>query len=282
MAHQPILCAENYLNPLQFPGHTISAEEEATGYEVWHVGNGRRSSRDYWTPTTANSLTWIRVVFDTPRDINFVALDRGHNLAGYGVQVWATDDATDFSGTYSTPVNATIPSTSASADIDATNGVLTAEGVWMKRFTTVSAQDAVQLYIPAMGAGLTPQVVGLWLGTCFAPTRPFDVPYDDDGVEAISITVESDAGWRGYGPTTLRRGGSLNLRLVSAAEYETARYHLIDHFAAGSPMWIVFDESAAHRSVLAGAAGRIAFPYTKDWWQLRRVSFDWREWEPAP
>src|SRR3990167_11293764 len=82
----PAYLVQNYFSDVAFPTHTISAEEEATGYEAWRVADGRRSPADHWKPTTPNSQTWVK--FDTgaagtiTQVPHIVALDRGHNLAG--------------------------------------------------------------------------------------------------------------------------------------------------------------------------------------------------------
>ena len=276
----PILCAENVLNDVQFPAHVVTANEEAAGAEVWHLGNGRRSASDYWAPTTANNIAWARSVFDAPRSVNFVALDRGHNLAGENVQVWVTDAATDFSGAKTVAVNATIPSATATGDLDDTNGIVTEDGTWVKRFTTLTSQDAVQLYLPAMGAGLTPLVVGCWIGNSLEFARPFDLPWDEDSFEGVVQETESDAGWFGRGPITKRRRGEIGIRFVSDAEYTTARPHL-QAFGLGKPTWLIYDQAVADRAVLALHRGRLGAQYTDGWWAKRRTLLEWVEWEPA-
>ena len=86
----PVMAVENFCSvgaSKQFPDHTLTSNEEATGNEDWRVANGRRGASDMWTPTTVNNAAYVNVACDRTRGANFIALDRGHNLAGYGLEL---------------------------------------------------------------------------------------------------------------------------------------------------------------------------------------------------
>lgn len=101
------LLSENFYNLRQFPNHTLSTKEGGStptpangqsGYEVHRVANARRHSRDYYTPTAANSNADLDVTCDRVRAADMLVLDRNSNLAGETVRLWASSES-DF-GTY--------------------------------------------------------------------------------------------------------------------------------------------------------------------------------------
>src|SRR6185503_7462240 len=112
---EPVLLAENFFNVVQFPSHVIVAEEELAGHEALMVGNGRRHNLNYWTATTNNSDTWIKVTCDRIRAANCIVIDRGHNLAGKTIRLECSND--DFTTT-ETPINITMPSVSSPGSVD--------------------------------------------------------------------------------------------------------------------------------------------------------------------
>src|SRR5437899_2260259 len=86
----PLLAADNLLNVLQYPQHVLldqSGTIGPTGYEAWHIADGRRSQFDFWHPGTTNVDSFVRLTANVPRPANYLSLDRGHNLAGKVVQL---------------------------------------------------------------------------------------------------------------------------------------------------------------------------------------------------
>lgn len=274
----PVFCVENFYNVLQFPGlHTISAEEEATDHEALRVGDGRREAGDYWTSTTLNSDTYNDAACDRPRAADYIAIDRGHNLAGYDIELRGSMQS-DFS-TYETIIDITLPSASGPGDIDDTLGVRTEEGAWIKRFDR-RVYRYWRTFIPAMGASLKPEVVGLYLGGSYSPDY-FDKPWNEDGADLLVQEAINQHGWSGRGPANKMRAGTIQLSLSSFDEYDAkARYHLQGLYNEGFPMWIVFDEKQADRAVLAEMPpGRLGF-MLEPGWGFRRAQLNWREREP--
>jgi len=271
-----VFAVENLFSVTQFPGHTISAEEAADGYAADKVANGRRSAQDYWTPTTANSATWIKATCDTVRAANYIALDRGHNLAGKTVALEVSSD--DFT-TYETVFSVVLPSATAPGALDDALGVRTEEGAWLKRFD-VRAGTGWRLSIAAMGAGLKPQVVGLWVGLCWQPTRGLTLPVAPGRGESVAELVESLMGWQGRGRTTRRQTGTLTLKLDSEIEAEVAEYHLEGHFAANRPLWLVYDQRRADKARLVlPAAEPFGGEYLDDWINKQTLRLSYVEHE---
>ena len=277
----PLFLAENLFSQPQFPGHLLSASEEAVKGEVWRVATGRRSGRDRWTPATPNVASWVQVKCNVARSADMIVLDRGHNLAGVTIGVQYSADG----ASWTTWFSPTIPSAVGSAaSALAANGVVTEEGAWLKQF---AAPPSPQLYwrisIPALGAGLVPQIVGLWLGASWQPAHYLGLPYDDDGQQLILEQSDpTQAGWRGAGLAARGKDGELSFALAGEAEYATARYHVRENFhGRNRPMWILHDGTGrAERAVLAvPPPGRLSFRFDAGW-HSRQAIVAWVEHEP--
>lgn len=273
--------SENFYNDLMFPAHTIDALSEETGNQAWRVGTGRRSSvRNAWKPTAFNLEAWIRVNCGAAKAADMIVIDRGHNLSGETVVVEADDNASFSSPT--TIFNGTIPtSVTVDDDLSATPGVLTEEGAWMYQFTEVTEQYW-RVRIPAMGAGLRPEIIGLYLGKSYEPLYHLDLPFEDDSGEALFDEVVSDTAWSAATRAASRRRGQIRIRLSTDAEYTDARLTIKTRFMQNRrPMWIVFNQEQAERAALAmHARGPYGF-VRADGWKPRQAQFEWNEHQPA-
>lgn len=272
---RPILAGDNWFSPVQYPLHVLTANEEPVGHEVTRLSNGRRSSLDYAGATTANDPWWAKATCDRVRAANYVALDKGHNLAGKQVKLEFSDD--DFTS-IQTAVDVVIPASAATGAIDDAFGVVTEEGAWLMRYPTRTAY-AARLFIPAMGAGLTPRVVGLWVGLAYSPEHLYR-PSDPDGdFFAVEETV-TGTGAVGRALPWNRRQGQLRLKMSDEFEYELARYHLRRIFGAGAPTWLIHDEQQADRAVLAQRVGNSELLFPREsgsGWAHQQGAIPWQE-----
>jgi len=276
MANQTIVLVENAFSRMQFPLHTIAADEEAANHEAFRVADGRRSPFDYWEPTTANASHNIKVTCDRVRAFTMIAIDRGHNLGGKQIVLECSDD--DFSTTQ-TVLDIVLPSVSSAGTVDDTFGVRTEEGAWVRRFPVRYARYW-RVRIPAMGAGIKPKIVGLWLGMAygFEPDRPMSPDTDDLSLEE-SV---SDAAWRGSGRPANVRADALHVSLPTLFDYDLARYHLAYHYARRRPMWIVHDENVAQQALLAiRPVGQMGFVREASWF-YHRAMIPYQEHEAKP
>lgn len=265
----------------QYPAHIISAEEEPAGTEAWRVGNARRSPIDKATASTANSTWWIRSVLDRVRAHNCIVLDRGHNLAGKTFELRSTNDATDFSATFETVFDVTMPSVTMPGPIDNGLGVRTEEGAWIKRYPLRTGK-AVELFIDAMGANVKPEIVNLWVGLAIDAGQPY-LPHDQDSHELLSVSVETESGWIGRARRTRRRRGVITIKLTSYAAYEEQiRYHVMGLFGDGVPMWIVPDGDQAERAFLAVRDGVVSAPLGVGGYGYATVTIPFVEFSPKP
>ena len=272
----PRWCADNLFNDFIYPSHTLTANEEATEAEAWHVANGRRSDDDYWTPTTANNDAWVEVACDRVRAADFIAIDRGHNLAGKTVKLECSDD--DFTTTEEV-FSITFPSSYApGSTLSSASGARTEEGAWVKSFD-LRAAKYWRLYIGA-AASIPPRVVGLWLGKAWSPGEYMERPWDDGPVDVRYAATETPHAWVGAGVVSNRRSGDVTVRLDNFFAEDVARRFLHD-YGRRRTAWYVPNPDQAERSFLVTVppSGRLALPYDTGW-GYRQARFGFIEHEP--
>jgi len=275
---RPCFVVDNLLSSTQYRDHVVTASSAAARCEPWRVADGRRSVLDRWTPLALDTEAWIQVSCGTARTADLLVLDRGHNLAGHQVQLQTSDGGEE--DPWTTILDVTIPAAvTEPGDLDAAAGVHTEEGAWIKRFAAVEAA-AWRVVIPGMGAGLRPEIVGLWLGESWTPRSYLDLPYDDQSYQLSYTSIASDAAWEGRGRTSRRRAGSFRLRLMSADEHDLARRHVRDGYWRPRPMWIVFDAAAAATAVLAMPPAGTYGWVQQAGWSHRQAEIAWAEHEP--
>lgn len=269
-----LFLVENLYNERQDRTRSVTADEEAAGYEAWHVATGRRNPNDRWQPTTENAVHWVRVDAGASVECDVLAIDRGHNLEGKTVKL-QVDDNIDFSSPTDV-FSVTFPSAaSASTSIDASNGAYTEEGAWVKRFTPASSRYW-RLHVAA-AASYIPQVVGLWLGKAFAPPFAMQLPYEDESRDVGFHTSESDFGWESVSTPWRRRAGHVELRVDAASEASARDFY--DEITRHRPFWLVHDTAKAEQACLAHLPAQRTFRGVRPEWFPHLISFDWREWE---
>ncbi len=275
---------ENVFSTLQYPNHTLAADEQAAGFEVYHLANGRRAPNDRYQSVTANQARLVTATCDRLRYVTGFALDRpagntpaNGGLAGVPLSLLGSSDGWTTSYTVWT---GTVPTAlTPSGHLDNVNGVVTEEGAFLVRFPGI-AFAAYRLSIPALGAGIVAQVVNAWVGTWLALPALF-MPWTEDQADLQVIEQLSGSGWLGRSVPVARKEGAFNLRLTSPFDEDQMRLHLAGHYlAAGRPMWIVMDDARAERALLAirpkGVAG---FAYESGWYPHQaRIPY----WEHEP
>ncbi len=282
---QPCFLVENFFSRRMFPNHVGTgpngsfADEETAGSEAFRIANARRWGSDKWMPVTANAQHTLTVQCDRVRAANMVVLDRGHNLIGEEFILECSQDA---GATWEKIFDLILPTVVGPGTLDDLVGCRTEEGAWLIRFPQRAA-PLWRIRIPAMGVGLLPQVVGLWLGQAWAPADGLRFPVAPDQTQLLVEDTVSEAGYRGRNAPGLVRTDVLNFKAASQGlyDYELGRYHIQSLFGAGRPMWILYDDEQTHAAVLALRPGNdtLGFARTPDWF-YPTASVPWVEHEP--
>lgn len=275
----PLYAVENFFSRTTFPSHLLDASSAESGRAQRYVGTGRRSdSLNFWTPTTLNADAWVSVDCQQTRAADFLAIDRGHNLNGSTVRLQTSGNGSS----WRTVVEAVVPSTvrpfSPLAELP---GVLTSEGAFVLRFEQTAAVYW-RLFIPAMGAGLRPKIVGLYVGKSFQPETPLDRPFGFGQIDLRYNEVVSTEAWAGAGRVATRRTVQFGQKLASREEYEIARYHIESLMLRRKPTWFFPDDEQAEKGFLGYAPPGVAgFQQTagRDWFHMQGT-FTLHEHEP--
>jgi hypothetical protein len=269
---QPLLCADNLASALQYPDQVSLFDQSGTtgpvGFETWRVADGRRSAFDFWQPGTTNVDAFLTVTCGRVRGANYLALDRGHNLAGKTINLFGSQD--NFA-TQTTVLTVTVPTAGGqiagvvSGGIVQAGGATTEEGAFLITFPT-AGYTYWRFDVPAMGAGLQPNVVGLWLGMSYQPTALYR-PFTRHTTEFRAQETVSPIGWRGRGPRAFNRATTLNLRMDTQFEYaDQARFTCEELLGAGRPTWIVEDQSRPQEAALVlRVLGTQGFAEPQNW-----------------
>lgn len=279
----PAILCENIFSTLCFPGHSLATNDAngvgAAGYEVYHIRDGRRAPNDRYQADTPNVGRLITATCDRVRFASGLCIDRVSNLAGVGgLAVLGSSDGWTSQFTLWT---GTIPTAmTPGGSLDDPNGVVTEEGAFLVRFSADGAL-AFRLSIPALGSGITAQVVGAWLGTWLS--LPFlGKPWTDDAGDIQGTETQSSSGWMGSTVPVHRGQGVLNLDTTSLWDEDFLRLDIDGHYlAARRPMWYVPDDAQAERGMLLWRPKGIAgLGYEPGAWGFRSGRIPYLEHEP--
>ena len=276
---RPVILAENLFNRLIFPDHTLSASETETGTDVANIGTGRRQRElSRWSSVSLNTLAWVQSTFDRVRVFNFLFIDRGHNLDGKEVGVRVSSDGfTTFTeiGPYTIP-SQVFPYSRLSDG----RPLRTEEGaiVWS---LGEHGGEQIRLNIPAMGAGLKPELVNVMCGMWFRPEHAQVKPFDFGQRELTYKEIVSPQAQAGAGEIASRIVGEVRLKLASRDEYALARYHLEQLAFRRKPMVLIHDDEEAEKTqVVYVPPGRHGFAIEPGDWSEFQGSFPYHENEP--
>lgn len=279
-----MIAVDNFLSEIIHADYTIFAEDtggggEPTGHEAFRVADGRRSSDDYATAENPNQDWRLVVQLPEARIANFIALDRGHNLEGFTVQVQADDDP-NFS-TAQTIVSVTIPSAlETPSDLRVSPGTKTLDGAWLYVFENDTAFENYRIVVPAMGAGLRPRIVGAFLGIAWQPEHAAILPYAPDGQELVVEETLSEAQWAGAARPAHRRHGSVRINSADFPDRQNARRYIESMLWRGRLAWWLHNPARGEESWLGRVpSGGYAFSETAEW-PLGETTFSLREHEP--
>jgi hypothetical protein len=216
MPNPPLLLVDNVFDAVGlYPGATVDATSEAAGHEAFRVADYRRD-RTYWQAATDIATFRIRTHLTTAVPVDFVFLDRGHNLAGMTVAILGGEDGT----TWPDGFNLTVPSAVGGTPAPPTMAQ-TEEGAAWSVFTALPAHHWWAIQFTTVVGGLFPLITGLMLGMRTQLVN-FGKTFDEDAGGRTQPSQQSTAGYRGNDPTYAWRTVTLDLDLIGGTEYDSS------------------------------------------------------------
>lgn len=212
----PLILVDNVYDVVnQYLTGVLSSSGEAANRSVRYIADYRRE-RDYWqAPTTAiNHYVRVDLGAGNTRAVDFVWIDRGHNLWGQQVNIEASDD--NFA---TTPNFVDVPFVPASGTIggDPTTGwCVTEEGAIYRLFTAFPARRYHQIRVVTAAA---PILTGVMVGAR-TQLAGFSRKRDEDASGRTERSQESDAGYVSTDRVYDHRTCTLDLKLIGATEYD--------------------------------------------------------------
>ncbi|HVX39618.1 MAG TPA: hypothetical protein VHB25_08595 [Gemmatimonadaceae bacterium] len=239
----PLLLLDNVFDTsVLYLGATLSASDAQTGHEAFRVADYRRE-RTWWQPASdAGVLGYHSVVVQLPtaRAVDYLVLDRGHNLAGLTIYLESSNDGASWvaDGTF---VELTVPASGTIGGTPTAPAMAnTEEGVTWTLFTALPAALWWRILIPA-STGFLPIVPGVMAGLRTQLLGHSSV-YDEDAGGRTQTTQQSTAGYLASDTTYAWRTAVLDLKLIGATEYDaTMRMLRALLFAKNQPAMLFMD-----------------------------------------
>lgn len=234
----PLLLLDNVFDTIAlYPGGVVDAVSSAANRDPFRVADYRRD-RTWWQPASdgGGADTWVRVQLLTAQAIDYVVLDRGHNLAGKTVYLEGGADGV----TWPTSIQLTVPSVVGGTPA-APAMVQTEEGAaWTLLAAATTARLWWRLRVP-YSAGFVPIVTGVMAGVR-NQLLGYSSTYDEDAGGRTTSSQQSTAGYRSSDPTYAWRTAELQLALIGATEYDSTVRTLRDRlFAKNQPVMLFLD-----------------------------------------
>lgn len=214
----PLLLVDNLFDSVMaYPGATVDAISEVAGRESFRVADYRRD-RSWWQPTSdgGGSDTWVRVHLLAARAVDFVFLDRGHNLAGKTVFLEGGADGI----AWPTSVQLNVPASGVVGGTPASPAMAgTEEGASWTIVPATATRLWWRLRVP-YASGFVPQITGLIVGLK-TQLLGFARIFDEDAGERTQATQVSTAGYRANDTTYAWRTAELSVGMIGATEYDS-------------------------------------------------------------
>ena len=212
-----LLGLDNLLDTIvQYPAAVLSPSSEAVGREALHVADYRRE-RSWWSPTAAAANTFVAVDLGAGNtaNVDFLWLDRSHNLASKTVHVEYADT---LGGAWTQIFSGVVPAVGAAVGGDPSAGlILTEEGSCYVLFAPAGA--AHRCWRVLVVDNMLPNITGAIIGTR-TQLAGYSNIYDDDEGDRKFRSEESDAGYVATGRIYAWRLAHLDLSTIGAPQYD--------------------------------------------------------------
>lgn len=234
----PLIMVDNVFDRINlYPTAVLSSSGEVVGREVRHVADYRRE-RTYWQAATNAVSRYVRVDLGagSTRAVDFVWIDRGHNLWGLDVGVETSDD--NFVATIDQRF-AIVPASGTVGGDPLAGWCVTEEGALYRLFAATSARRYLQVRV---ATAAQPILTGVIVGARNQLTM-YASSLDEDAGRRSQSTEESRVpGYMGRDRTYSARRLALRVNLIGATEYDaTIRYLRRVLFERDQPAAIVMN-----------------------------------------
>lgn len=239
MPTTPLLLFDNVFDSVVLqPAATVTASGEMVGREAFRVADYRRE-RSWWQPTTdgGGSDHWVRSQLGTAQAVDYIVLDRGHNLYGKTLTLEGGPDGSTWnvSQTLNVPASNAVGGTPAGPAMAATE-----EGVAWTLFAPLASRLWWRLRIP-YSASFIPVITGLMVGLR-TQLLGYSNIFDEDASERTETSETSKAGYRATDTTYSWRTCELGLAMIGATEYDnTIRAVKTALFDKNAPTMVFMD-----------------------------------------
>jgi hypothetical protein len=231
----PLLLVDNVFDTVtQYPFATLSSSSERTGHEAFRVADYRRE-RTSWQPTAAAVSHYVEADLGTggDRTVDYLYLDRGHNLWGKTIQVrYGVAGAT-------LHVSLAVPAIGTLGGDPTTGFAVTEEGACYALFDAPAA--AHQVWRVVVVDNMAPILPGVMLGLR-SQLLGYSRTFDEDAGERTQTSAVSTAGYQGSDTTYAWRTLDLDLATIGATEYDgTIRTLRRQLFERNQPVVVLMD-----------------------------------------
>lgn len=288
MPEKLLFCADNLFDVLQYPLHVITADQEATNYEAWHVADWRRQYGDAWRATSANADHYVKVACDQLRGADFLAIDRESNHVDRlttpptGKRFLLEHSADDFATPAVSVFDANPVAAVPGGGIASAAGALSDEGSWLKTFTADGAYYW-KLTSKAMGANIVPSLTLVTLGKAWQPSNfLLFLPTSDRTFRISQQETESPYGWVGRTRTVKKRVGRLLIKPADESDFDFIMWQVVGLFGRGFPAWIIHDKVDGSRDAIYARCPNAELDFgERDDWITRGITIPFEEEQPT-
>jgi hypothetical protein len=221
-AQTPLLLIDNIFdNVALYQAALVDASSEVAGREAFRVASYRRD-RQAWQPTSDHNPNggWVRVDLGAgvTRGVDFLFIDRGHNLWGKTVTLEAGDDGAAWgtSQAFTVPAIGTVGGDPTWPSI-----AVTEEGALYSLKATTWATKRWFRFRVNYVAAFIPIVTGLIAGLK-SQLLGYSNVFDEDAGERTESQETSQAGYRGSAVTYSWRVAEIGLAYIGSAEYDAS------------------------------------------------------------
>lgn len=233
----PLILVDNVFDVInQYVSGVLSSSGEAANRSVRYIADYRRE-RDYWQAATSATNRYVRVDLGAgnTRAVDFVWIDRGHNLWNLDVGVETSDD--NFAATVDQRF-AVVPAQGTVGGDPLVGWCVTEEGALYRLFTATSARRYLQVRV---ATAAQPILTGVMVGAR-TQLAGYSRKRDEDAGGRTERSQESDAGYLATDRVYDHRTCTLDLKTIGATEYDSKIRSLRTLlFARNQPAVVVID-----------------------------------------